>query len=106
MRMAPSGGFFYIFVCGPKNDLTNITIMKLNLISLLMLFSLSAASAQTQLTDWQDPGLVERNRYPMTASFETDGQKLSLNGVWDFKWYEQMENRSLDFYKMEYDAQG
>ena len=80
--------------------------MKLNLLSFLMFLSLSASAAQTQLPDWQDAGVVERNRYPMTASFETDGQKLSLNGVWDFKWYELIENRALDFFKEDYKAEG
>ena len=79
--------------------------MKRLLLSILALLPLTAA-ARTELPDWQDPGLVERNRYPMTATFETDGQKLSLNGVWDFKWYELIENRSLDFFKTDYAAEG
>ena len=42
----------------------------------------AAASSRQELPDWQDARVVERNRYPMTAFFETDGHKLSLNGVW------------------------
>ena len=73
---------------------------------LLVLLSLCAVShAGTELPHWQDPAVVEINRYPMTATFETGGLKLSLNGVWDFKWYELIENRSLDFYKTDYVAE-
>lgn len=68
------------------------------------IFSLTAAGAD--LPHWQDPGVVEIGRYPMTATFETDGLKLSLNGVWDFKWYELIENRSSDFFKVDYTAEG
>ena len=77
--------------------------MKLLLTSILAALPLLAAG-KTELPDWQDPAVVEINRYPMTATFDTDGQKLSLNGVWDFKWYEVMDMRSTDFYKVEYDA--
>ena len=55
------------------------------------------------LQAWQDPNLIEINRYPMTASFETDGNKLSLNGIWDFKWYETMDEKDSDFYRPEYE---
>ena len=77
---------------------------KLLLFVLLTLCAVSYAGAE--LPHWQDPGVVEVNRYPMTATFETDGQKLSLNGVWDFKWYELIENRSLDFFRTDYSAEG
>ena len=50
--------------------------------------------------------MVEVNRYPMTATFETSGNKLTLNGVWDFKWYETVDDRALDFYKVDYDISG
>ena len=43
------------------------------------------ASAETVLPDWQNATVIQRNRYPMTATFETGGQKLSLNGVWKFQ---------------------
>lgn len=59
-----------------------------------------------ELPYWQDPEVIEINRYPMTASFETDGNKLSLNGVWDFKWYETLLDRDLDFFKKDYSTKG
>ena len=56
--------------------------------------------------DWINPYVVEVNRYPMTATFDTGGNRLTLNGVWDFKWYETVEDRALDFYKADYDITG
>ena len=53
----------------------------------------------SELPYWQDPNVIEVNRYPMTATFDTQGNRLSLNGLWDFKWYETLEKRSADFYK-------
>jgi len=58
------------------------------------------------LPEWQDPGVVEVNRYPMTATFNAGGMNLSLNGEWDFKWYETVEDRALDFFKPEYSIEG
>ena len=68
------------------------------------IFTTMGMSASLQ--DWQNPYVVECNRYPMTATFETDCNKLSLNGVWDFKWYETVESRSLDFFTTGYDISG
>jgi len=69
--------------------------------SVVMTISVSHAAV---LPVWQDPEVVEINRYPMTATFETEGNILSLNGMWDFKWHETMESRSEDFFKPDYDA--
>lgn len=66
----------------------------------------SAATKKEAMPDWQNPQVVEDNRIPMTAHFETDGLKLSLNGVWDFNWNENMDARPSDFYKTTYDASG
>ena len=75
-------------------------------LKIAMLLSLlqSTAFAAEQKEDWQDAGVVERNRYPMTATFETGGNKLSLNGVWDFKFYELIADRSMDFFRTDYAA--
>ena len=61
------------------------------------------ATAQTNLPDWQNARVVERNRYPMTTTFETDGQKLSLNGVWKFQWYASIPERSMSFFAADFD---
>ena len=63
--------------------------MKLTLRLLASAFAvctaLSAAQARgTKLPVWHDPEVVQVNREPMTATFETDGLKLSLSGVWKF----------------------
>ena len=68
--------------------------------------SVASAAEKEVLPDWQNPGIVEHNRAPMTSSFETDGLKMTLNGTWDFCWYETIASRSADFYKTDYDASG
>ena len=81
--------------------------MKLKLFALLAITALSLQSLSAEeLPCWQHPGVVEINRYPMTATFQTDGNRLSLNGVWDFKWYETLEDRDPDFFKEDYSAEG
>ena len=62
-----------------------------------------AASKVEQLPDWQNPNVVERNRLPMSATFDAAGLKLSLNGTWKFQWYESIPARSPDFYNLNYD---
>ncbi len=66
----------------------------------------SAATKKADMPDWQDPEMIEQNRVPMTAHFETDGLKLNLNGVWDFNWNEDMNARPMNFYALDYDASG
>ena len=50
--------------------------------------AVASAAAKKNLPDWQDPFVLQENRMPMTAHFETDGLKQTLNGMWDFCWYE------------------
>ncbi len=66
----------------------------------------NAAEKKTEMPDWQDPTMIQENRIPMAAHFETDGLKMVLNGVWDFNWNEHMDARPLDFYRLDYDASG
>ena len=56
-----------------------------------------------ELPDWQNPGIVERNREPMTAFFQTEGLRENLNGQWKFCWYETIESRSKEFYNPAFD---
>ena len=63
-------------------------------------------AAKNVLPDWQDPAIVENNRIPMSAHFETDGLKMTLDGMWDFCWYETIDARSKDFYRTDYDTSG
>ena len=62
-----------------------------------------AAPKVEHLPDWQNPNVVERNRLPMSATFDAAGLKLSLNGTWKFQWYESIQGRSLDFFNVNYD---
>ena len=73
---------------------------------LTCLAAFTTALCATGLPQWQDPELLQVNRYPMTATFNAGGNTLSLNGDWDFKWYETIEDRAMDFYKPEYDITG
>ena len=66
----------------------------------------AATAAKNQLPAWQDPAVVQENRLPMTAHFQTDGLKQMLNGTWDFCWYETIDSRSKDFYRIDFDASG
>ena len=69
----------------------------------LLLALVSSAETKQTLPDWQDARIIQRNRYPMTATFETDGQKLSLNGVWKFQWYPTIPECSKTFFSADFD---
>ena len=79
--------------------------MKPLLTTVICFLAMVSASAE-KLPDWQDPGIVQRNRVPMTTTFVTDGLNLSLNGTWKFNWYETIDSRSLDFFTLGYDDSG
>ena len=66
----------------------------------------TAANKNDAVPDWQNPQVIQQNRIPMAAHFETDGLKLMLNGIWDFNWNEDMNARPMDFYRLDYDASG
>ena len=71
------------------------------------LFSaVSVAEKKNQLPDWQNPEVVQDNRLPMASYFETDGLKMTLNGFWNFKWYETIEGRAADFFTLDYNDSG
>ncbi len=52
---------------------------------------------------WKDPNVSGINRLPMTATFETDGLKLSLSGLWKFNFNTDLNTRPTDFYRDGYD---
>ena len=68
--------------------------------------AVASSATKNELPAWQDPGVVAENRLPMSASFETDGLKMMLDGMWDFCWYETIAERSADFFRTDYDASG
>ncbi|MCQ2167645.1 MAG: DUF4981 domain-containing protein [Bacteroidales bacterium] len=70
---------------------------------LLLLAAADAFSADRKVEDYNNPCVNQRNRLPMTATLRTDSPKLSLHGVWKFRWYETPSARSMDFYRTEVD---
>lgn len=66
-------------------------------------FTSSGHAQDIKLPMWHDPEIVQLNREPMAATFETDGLKLPLSGVWKFNWNETAESRPTDFYKVGYE---
>ncbi len=65
------------------------------------------AAKNTRLESWQDPNVFEENRMPMRATFVPDQQQtLSLNGIWNFKWNENPDDRTKGFEAVGYDDSG
>ena len=69
------------------------------------IITVSANQAQAAQTDpdWQNASVVERNRLPMRATFHTDDPRMSLHGLWKFKWYETPDGRSTTFFQPQTD---
>lgn len=53
--------------------------------------------------DHLNPEIVQRGRLPMGATLETDCPEISLDGVWRFNWYENLEDRDRNFHKTTFD---
>lgn len=70
--------------------------------------------AKKVLYDWEDPLIIGINKETghaiaipyddcIDAAVGSDSPyKMSLNGMWKFKWVMGVQNRSLDFYKTDY----
>ena len=56
------------------------------------------AAKKSTVEDWLNPAVNQRNRVEMSARFNADGERLSLNGTWKFRWYETIESRSRNFF--------
>ena len=71
---------------------------------MLCLAALAAgfSSAAADMQDWQNPAVNQRNRLPMSTTFETGGLNLSLNGMWKFNWNETADSRPMDFFGISY----
>ncbi len=46
------------------------------------------------LTDWQNPDIYEINRLPMRASVHSDVPAMSLDGVWQFRWFDNWDEQT------------
>ncbi len=62
-----------------------------------------SAKVKTDSEPWKNPDVSGINRLPMTSTFETDGLKLSLSGLWKFNFNTDLHTRPTDFYKDGYD---
>lgn len=63
----------------------------------------ASALNASELPDWQNPEIFEKNRLPMSAHFSTNGLKQDLNGIWKFCWYDNINNRDKTFFLTDYD---
>ena len=55
---------------------------------------------------WQDPAVNQTGRLPMRttdASKPSGEDMVSLHGDWQFRWYEAIADRDLNFYKTDFD---
>lgn len=85
---------------------------------LALLCSGSAAGAPSALAEWQDPGIVERNKekpfathFPFASVAEAidntpqrAGNYVSLNGAWRFQWAPKPTDAPADFWKRDFDS--
>ena len=78
--------------------------MKRLLTTMLCLVALaSVLTDAAEMPDWQNPAVNQRNRLPMSTTYDAGGLNLSLSGIWKFNWNETAESRPMDFYGQSYD---
>lgn len=80
--------------------------MKNILLTALALGVMASANAQTH--DWENNHVLQINREPARAYFfpfqEKEGdRKVSLDGIWKFRWTKTPDERILDFYRTDFD---
>jgi len=80
----------------------------------------SAVFAQAAGRDWENPGVVERNKEPGRSTFlpypnvesalkgtrQASPFHQSLNGKWKFNWAAKPSKRPVEFYKPSFDVSG
>lgn len=83
-------------------------------------FFLAISVKAQNFTEWQNADINEINRFPMHTDFfayestgiaegeikESSKNYLTLNGLWNFYWVENADQRPLDFYKIDYNDRG
>lgn len=98
-------------------NLKTTKIPSLLLTVLLLFFGLSATAQQTE---WKRPEVNAVNRQQMHTNYfayespalakegckEKSANFLTMNGLWRFHWVRDAEARPLDFWKVDYPAQG
>ena len=89
------------------NSPTKTTTLKNNLLILLSLF-IGLATLADGRHDWEDEGVLQRNREPARVAFfpfkqQPGDRQLSLNGLWRFHWTPTPANQPDDFFLSEFD---
>ena len=77
---------------------------------LFFLTSLLTISAQAQTRDWENPAVLGINKLPYHATLQLPSkwkeckEIVSLDGEWLFRWSRNPEERTVDFYREDYDV--
>ena len=77
---------------------------------LIFLISLLTISAQAQTHDWENPAVLGINKLPYHATLQLPSkwkackEIVSLDGDWQFRWSRNPEERTIDFYREDYDV--
>lgn len=71
-------------------------------ISLLLLSAFSSGFVANATEDWRNPLVNEINRMEVHADYSFSNT-ISLNGMWQFNWVENSDERPLDFYSTSFD---
>ena len=71
---------------------------------LLKLLLLLPLAVQTPAAEpWQDPEVSSVGRFPMETTIDRNSEIISLNGDWNFKWYENYGEQDRNFFLPETD---
>lgn len=93
-----------------------MSIHAAKLTSLILAGCLFFPAFVVRAVDWEDAGVVERNRLPARATFtpydasqtalrgDESSRVLSLNGTWKFHWSPTPEQRPQEFYRVDFDT--
>jgi len=98
-----------------KNSISAIIIL-----FTFLLVNCNLANAQSQVSDWENPQMINQNKEAAHATFmpfrtveEALTQKRNqsvfykcLSGIWKFNWVRKPADRPVDFYKTDFDVSG
>ena len=74
---------------------------------LILMAGLALQASAQSFTEWHDQNVNQLNRLPMHTSFTPKEQKrVTLNGVWQFNWVKDADQRPLDFYRPDFNDKG
>ena len=67
------------------------------IIPIVLTLAIAPARAQMNLSYFESPQIQEINRMPMTADMRIDCKSMNLNGLWKFRWFENLYDRLKGF---------